>query len=701
MLKHTFIHLPGVGLRKEAGLWTAGILTWDDFEHAFLSEPSLFPRESDREVLTLIEQSRLALLNRDFDFFAERLPGNQHYRLALAVPDSTMFVDIETTGLSYYYDYTTLIGLADRTGHVLYIKGQDIQPLAERLAKATCIVTFNGTIFDLKFIRKEFPDLPLPKAHVDLRYLGIPVGIKGTQKAIETKLGVKRSAEIASVRGQTAPLLWHQYMRGDLEAGRRLAEYNRADLEGMRYIFDRVMGKLFESRIRLRNSFEPPLFLPETANVTRVAHQPEPILISPYRGVVGPLMAYEDLLLSSDQQLRIVGIDLTGSEKRASGWCFLNGRDAATKLLASDEEIIRETAAMKPHLVSIDSPLSLPRGRKRVGNDDPGRMKYGIMRECERILKKRGVNVYPSLIDSMQKLTARGIRLAAALRKLGIPVIESYPGAAQDIIGIPRKRKSMEYLSRGLADFGLRGDFLQTTVSHDELDAITAAIVGLFFWAGKFEALGNSDEEYLIIPDLKADPRTWKARIVVGISGAIAAGKTTASRSLEMRSYAYGRYSQVLARLLQQKGVDVSRATLQAFGEKVHRRPGQRWLSRQLVESLAKEKDKNVVIDGLRFPEDHAFMVESFGPAFLHLHIQASESLRKVRYLAEGNTAAAFEAAIEHPVEAKIPFLRALAHVVIANEASTDALEQEVLTRVEATNPKACCGLARATPFML
>lgn len=168
-----------------------------------------------------------------------------------------------------------------------------------------------------------------------------------------------------------------------------------------------------------------------------------------------------------------------------------------------------------------------------------------------------------------------------------------------------------------------------------------------------------------------------------------------------MRSYAYGRYSQVLARLLQQKGVDVSRATLQAFGEKVHRRPGQRWLSRQLVESLAKEKDKNVVIDGLRFPEDHAFMVELFGPAFLHLHIQASESLRKVRYLAEGNTAAAFEAAIEHPVEAKIPFLRALAHVVIANEASTDALEQEVLTRVEATNPKACCGLARATPFML
>ena len=61
------------------------------------------------------------------------------------------------------------------------------------------------------------------------------------------------------------------------------------------------------------------------------------------------------------------------------------------------------------------------------------------MRECERELKRRGVNVYPCLIPSMQKLTARGIRLARSLRERGIPVIESYPGAAQDIMRIPRK----------------------------------------------------------------------------------------------------------------------------------------------------------------------------------------------------------------------------------------------------------------------
>jgi len=53
------------------------------------------------------------------------------------------------------------------------------------------------------------------------------------------------------------------------------------------------------------------------------------------------------------------------------------------------------------------------------------------MRYCERILKKRGVNVYPSLIPSMQRLTARGIQLANNFRSLGIPVIESYPGAGR------------------------------------------------------------------------------------------------------------------------------------------------------------------------------------------------------------------------------------------------------------------------------
>ena len=103
--------------------------------------------------------------------------------------------------------------------------------------------------------------------------------------------------------------------------------------------------------------------------------------------------------------------------------------------------------------------------------------------------------------------------LAARLRRLGFPVIESYPGAAQDIMGIPRKGAGEAFLKLGLKEFGLSGAFLTTVVRHDELDAITSAIVGSFFLAGRYEALAGPSEDALIIPDLKAHP----GPLVVGI----------------------------------------------------------------------------------------------------------------------------------------------------------------------------------------
>jgi dephospho-CoA kinase len=263
---------------------------------------------------------------------------------------------------------------------------------------------------------------------------------------------------------------------------------------------------------------------------------------------------------------------------------------------------------------------------------------------------------------------------------MGVPVIESYPGAAQDIMGIPRKRASLEYLKDGLGEFGIQGDFLATTVSHDELDAITSAIVGVFFWGGKFEALGNEDEEYLIIPDLLVPPDRWQNRSVVGVSGPIASGKTTGARLLEACGFAYGRYSQVLERVLRQDGIIPSRKALQELGERVHRERGQRWLARRLVMDLPPDQD--LTIDGLRFPEDHAFMVETFGPGFLHLHVNAPTELRERRYVADGGTLEEFRNAIQHPVEANIPGLARLAHVVLTNDRSKAQYEDELLRSI-------------------
>ena len=86
--------------------------------------------------------------------------------------------------------------------------------------------------------------------------------------------------------------------------------------------------------------------------------------------------------------------------------------------------------------------------------------------------------------------------------KRGVAVIESYPGAAQDILRIIRKKVSLEDLKQGLLNVGLTGEFMNGRNSHDELDAITSALVGYFYLADEYEALGNREEGYLIIPEM-------------------------------------------------------------------------------------------------------------------------------------------------------------------------------------------------------
>ena len=150
-----------------------------------------------------------------------------------------------------------------------------------------------------------------------------------------------------------------------------------------------------------------------------------------------------------------------------------------TCILYEDAEILERTRAAKPDLVSIDAPLSLPRGRKSVSDDSPCRKEGGIVRDAERILWSRGIRVYPALIRQMQGLTKRGIELTKILEAEGISVIESYPGAAQDILNIPRKRMDETLLLRGLTQFGYE---IQGEKTHDELDAITSRSSATSTW---------------------------------------------------------------------------------------------------------------------------------------------------------------------------------------------------------------------------
>src|SRR5882762_5316291 len=101
LITSTFCHLWGIGPDREQALWKSGVVTWDDFEKKYQPQLSLFSgNPSGSAVLRELELSRRALEERQFEYFAEKLPKREHYGLVYAFPEDTFFLDIETPGLS-------------------------------------------------------------------------------------------------------------------------------------------------------------------------------------------------------------------------------------------------------------------------------------------------------------------------------------------------------------------------------------------------------------------------------------------------------------------------------------------------------------------------------------------------------------------------------------------------------------------------
>jgi len=185
-------------------------------------------------------------------------------------------------------------------------------------------------------------------------------------------------------------------------------------------------------------------------------------------------------------RMLVVGLDLAGVEKRPSGFCVFDKMKVKTELLYSDKEIVSKIQQLKPKIIAIDAPLSLPPGRKSIEERTNVHL-----RECDKELLKRGIKFFPITLGPMRKLTERGIKLKKILQGKGFRIIEVYPGAAQDVWNIPRKQKGLEKLMNGLRKIGING--LKKDMSDHELDAVTCALVGKHFLDGKAEVLGAID----------------------------------------------------------------------------------------------------------------------------------------------------------------------------------------------------------------
>ena len=662
---------------------------WHDLRSVIPEQYELYNNPNSIEAE--LQRSEEALNAEDFSFFADRLPKKELHRVATAFPAKCVFLDIETTGLSSYYDIVTLIGWSVDGEYFAEVAPKSINNLIKALDQKSIVVTFNGSLFDLPFLSKHFGIDWSRYLHIDLRYLAKRVDLTGGQKYIESQLNLRRDNSVSHVDGAEAVTLWFDYKEGDTEALKRLVRYNHADIEGMKRIFEEAIFRLYTEEIESCSVEAPPVF-PRSqvffAKAEKDKRLESVVSVKPYTGRVGPRLVLSDLVKheSKVEDARIVGIDLTGSEKRASGWAVVHGSYTETVLIRSDAELIESTVGSRPSLVSIDSPLSLPLGRLSEFDDDPGRDRYGIVRTAERKLRERGINSYPALLPSMQKLTARGISLAVSLRRQGIPVIESYPGAAQDILGIPRKQKGLKYLTGGLSRFGYSSLETRNDISHDELDALTSALVGQFMLAGYWEGVGSDEEDFMIVPTVQPNPEIEKVEIVVGISGRLGSGKTTTARILEDRGFRYCRFSHILEAELKRQNRPISRANLQAFGAEMRNsRFGQRKL--HLAIAAMTRGARKIVIDGLRHPEDHAFLVERWGYKSTHLHIEANESARRDRLSLRDRPGDSSLTSMEnHEIEENSSTLLKSADQVVPNNQSLRELEKRVADILENLN---------------
>lgn len=200
---------------------------------------------------------------------------------------------------------------------------------------------------------------------------------------------------------------------------------------------------------------------------------------------------------------RVAGLDLAGVEHRPTGAVITSGlRVEDSRELFTGREILDYLLASGTTVVGIDAPLCLPPGRASLEERNGEHF-----RPCDLALRQRGIRFFPITLGPMRALTQRGISLKAELEKHGFRCLETYPGASQDVWGVPRKGQGVEKLREGLAGLGIWG--ITGNMGDHELDAICCSLTVALHLEGLSEILGGAEDGGIIIP---SGPLTWAAR---------------------------------------------------------------------------------------------------------------------------------------------------------------------------------------------
>jgi len=244
MIRQHFSMFSGVGPKREQTIREAEISDWQQF-----LDSKTIAGLSDRVHRPLRQEVRKwskAVERGDVDFLVKNLPRAEHWMLFELFGDSVRYLDIETTGLSARHDDVTVVGIYDGQRFHALVKGQGLSSKAIRDALGDCklLVTYFGSVFDVPFLRVNFPELHLDLPHFDLCFAGRKVGLSGGLKTVERTLGLARDDSIAEVDGFEAVRLWRAHQRGNPTALKTLVDYNEADTRNLAHIASVIYGSL-------------------------------------------------------------------------------------------------------------------------------------------------------------------------------------------------------------------------------------------------------------------------------------------------------------------------------------------------------------------------------------------------------------------------------------------------------------------------
>ncbi len=234
MIEHSFIFLPGIGKKTEERLWDTGIKTWGDF---LKSKIKLISQKRKYYYDRQLEQAKTALA-KDPSYFARILMQSEMWRLYPHFKDNCCFLDIEIESSGEII----LITFFDKFESKTLVKNMHLsrENIEHILQKYDLIITYNGSVFDLPKIRRQF-NLILDKPHIDLKPLCQRLGLKGGLKMIEAQLGIKRPPHLYG-----SPIdAWKAFRAsGDKEYLDLLVQYNEEDAVNLYQLMEKCLAKL-------------------------------------------------------------------------------------------------------------------------------------------------------------------------------------------------------------------------------------------------------------------------------------------------------------------------------------------------------------------------------------------------------------------------------------------------------------------------